>query len=252
MKNIILSPPFGYWLLTDWATSVVGTFTLAERKGKWFQTIRTLRPIKGGWRNQIGLRNSGLQNESTIKRIKNLQSKQKIILSVHASNDGEWEDMYEALNYCQLTDSVLELNVSCPNVHNTSVSTHVLELFQNTFTTVIVKLPPILEEGMELYRQAKEANIIDFHCCNTIPTTKGGISGTPLKPLSLRMIRKIREEDTYCHIIGGGGIYTPEDVHEYMDAGVDSFSLATIFFTPWKIKKVVEEINKVSRYDKKI
>lgn len=40
-------------------------------------------------------------------------------------------------------------------------------------------------------------------------------------------------------MIAGGGIYGPQQLRQYQRAGAQHFSLATIWFTPWRVAKVV-------------
>ncbi|MCM2305379.1 MAG: quinone-dependent dihydroorotate dehydrogenase [Elusimicrobia bacterium] len=54
----------------------------------------------------------------------------------------------------------------------------------------------------------------------------GGLSGRPLKILSTELVRKVRSMTT-LPIIGVGGIETPEDARERLDAGADLVQLYT-------------------------
>ena len=79
---------------------------------------------------------------------------------------------------------------------------------------MVVKLPPIRWEVMA--RQAVEAGVRVFHCCNTLPVAGGGMSGRPLKPVSQQVVSEMRAaygED--LTLIGGGGIYDAE-THELL------------------------------------
>ena len=80
---------------------------------------------------------------------------------------------------------------------------------------------------------------------NTIPTEKGGISGRQLKEVNLPLVEKVANMGLQgTAIIAGGGIYSPQDVRDYRNAGVTSYSLSTIWFTPWKVPSVYKEIMK--------
>ena len=59
---LFISPPFGNYIDLPKSIPIKGSFTLNERKGKWFQIFKTLRFDKyyNGWRNKIGLRNPGI------------------------------------------------------------------------------------------------------------------------------------------------------------------------------------------------
>ena len=58
---LYISPPFGNYLPYKNAVRIRGTFTWKRRKGLLYHTARSLRPVKGGWRNQIGFRKKGIK-----------------------------------------------------------------------------------------------------------------------------------------------------------------------------------------------
>jgi len=97
---------------------------------------------------------------------------------------------------------------------------------------VVVKLPPIHYEL--IVEQARAAGVRAFHCCNTLPIPAGGISGVPLKPLSLRCIRFLRatQAGDQLVLIGGGGVYTVADIETYAAAGADHVALGTKTMNP--------------------
>lgn len=239
MKDVILSPPIGSWLKLSWATSVVGTFTYRKRQGKWLQGLKTIRSTNGGWVNKVGLKNPGLENPDMIYKIIKLKDS---IISIHGFSYDEWLLLCNWFLKDVLRHLTLELNVSCPNVITTEVDPRIFEMFSTQFENVIVKLPP---NNIDIFRSAYANGIRSFHCCNTLPTNKGGESGSVLKPFSLKMIEQIRKEVDDVNIIGGGGIYTPTDIDDYLLAGADKISLSTVFFTPWKVlplKRKIEEL----------
>lgn len=92
--------------------------------------------------------------------------------------------------------------------------------------------------GKSLYDQG----IRYFHLCNTLPTPKGGMSGKVLKPYSLQAIEEFRKWKD-VKLIGGGGITSLKDVEDYIQAGADHVSVASMLFNPlnWlKLKNFVE------------
>jgi len=232
IKKIIISPPFGNYIERPWATSVKGTFTVARRPGRFRRLILTLRPIRGGWVNKIGLRNPGLRSVKVFNP-KHIYS----ISSVNSSN--EWYELYDAIP----NGIPVELNVSCPNVDFIhGIPNKIFHLFSTTSPLVILKIPPT-HDGLLLTYRAYDNGIRYFHASNTIPSEYGGESGRNLKELNLLLIDELRKQfNDNIKIIAGGGIYTPEDIDMYMDKKADYFSLATIWFTPWKVKYVRDHI----------
>ncbi len=116
LKDAIISPPFGTYIEADWATPVIGTFTYERRPGnKVWRAIKTLRPIKGGWVNNIGLRNPGLQKmdagpSSYFDYLHHLPH--SAIVSIHGSNDEEWNDIFNWIKMHNLSHLIWELNIS--------------------------------------------------------------------------------------------------------------------------------------------
>ena len=232
-KRIIISPPFGNHLNFDWATSVSGTFTLERRSGLIKQTIKTIRPIKNGWVNRIGFRNKGLKNVRTF-------SNDRIYSCTDISCRSDWKEMLDIL-----PDSIMvEINLGCPNVSRSYITNNILLECNAKFDFVSVKIAPT-NEALRYIEFARGNGIRTIHLCNTIPTKRGGESGKRLKELTLPLIEETKKQFPELSIIGGGGIYEPQDVIDYYNAGADYFSLATIFFTPWKVKKVKKQIDKI-------
>jgi dihydroorotate dehydrogenase len=106
-------------------------------------------------------------------------------------------------------------------------------------------MPPTVDINAKI-QEFIDVGITTFHLCNTIPSPKGGISGYPLQEISLKAVKSAREEfgDTIT-IIGGGGIYTIDDVKKYIEAGADHLSLSTVLFNPIKSRTLIKEIDKL-------
>lgn len=254
MKNIVISPPFGTHINVSWATSVLGTFTYDRRPGsRIWRAIKTLRPIYGGWVNNIGLINPGLSSmiigaDPRCNFFFDLwKNPDSAIVSVHGENDESWRRILYWIEGNGLQELWWELNFSCPNVGETYMEPETYDLFANTCPNLIIKLPPD-DNAVPLMYNAAGSGIQWFHCCNTIKTDRGGESGRKLKELNLPIIEALKYIDTNIKIIGGGGIYTPRDVDQYYNAGADKVSLSTIWFTPWRVPKVKKRIEE--RYGK--
>ena len=230
LKKFIISPPFGNYIHLGCATSVSGTFTAERRKGLIRQVVKTVRPIEGGWVNKIGFRNKG---------IKNVVFRDLRIYSVAGlGGDGDWLSLCETVP----EECMVEVNAGCPNVGSYGISSFALRLFVRKFENPILKVSPT-DGGMLTVCRAYELGFKTVHLANAIPVERGGESGKRLKPISLHMVEQTRELFPDMTIIGGGGIYTPEDLKDYENAGADHFSLSTIWFTPWKVKKLIDSVD---------
>lgn len=232
MKNFVISAPFGNYITNSKCTSVCGTYTLHKR-GSWvkrfYRAITTIRPIKNGWINKIGLQNPGIRSVKIFNPEK--------IYSITAIQSEEWDEL---ISYIP-KEITVELNLSCPNIEQkTDINDHQAIAYINKFQIAIFKLSPT----KEIYSQVDRLVNLGaryIHIANTLSTPKGGESGERLKVFSLEAIKNIRGRYPNIKIIGGGGIYSKQDIALYKKAGADYFSLATIWFKPWKAVQLLKK-----------
>lgn len=244
LKKVILSAPFGNWLRFEGATSTLGTYTWHYRGGllwRAWKVLETLRygPSPGSYVNKLGLPNPGLWSLPPANYSSN-------IISIMGFNASEWQSLAE---YCEMhtVPMAVELNLSCPNVAHSVVVSDALpavDLLLKWGRHVIAKLPPI--DPMALAAPMYAAGVRTFHCCNTIPSPAGGISGAPLKPLSIAAIRLLRERwGESVRIIGGGGVFGSADAADYVAAGADHVSVASALLNPlswYKVTQIIKQL----------
>ena len=231
MRPLIISAPFGNYVQPRGTTATLGTFTLLARPGRVWRILRTVRyyPRLRAWINQIGLRNPGMP--WLVERVKQrrIDCSDKIV-SVHGFNDADW---YTLLDHCStVAPLAVELNMSCPNVGAIEWPADLFTRAVATGLTVIVKLPPVNFDL--LAEHAVDQGVRWFHCCNTLPTPRGGVSGKPLLPVALQCVRTLRRRygQQGLTLIGGGGITTPADLDAFAAAGADHFAVGTKVMNP--------------------
>ena len=230
---IYISPPFGNYISYKNCKRIKGTFTWEKRRGLIKQCIKTIRPVKGGWCNAIGFRNPGMSN---IKRFSGSMRRGRDCYSI-AALDSNWSPFITQIPH----GLPIEINVGCPNVGSYTISDDDIRLFVKHFSELQVKLSPTVD--LDYIKRLHSLGVRNFHLSNTIPTNRGGISGYPLKRINLTLVEKTAAMNLEkLHIIAGGGIYRPQDVIDYRNAGTNSYSLSTIWFTPWRVPSVYDEI----------
>jgi dihydroorotate dehydrogenase (NAD+) catalytic subunit len=223
---LYISPPFGNYFTYKNATPIRGTFTYHRRKGLIWHTARSLRPVKGGWRNQIGFRNAG---------IRSVNFSGQAIYSISAMESAEWNSLLE---YIPAYVS-LELNLSCPNVSFSPIPPDILAQFVSKYPSLQVKVKPSYNEY--LLDRLIDEGVKCIHMSNTISTPMGGISGRQLKEINLHNIERFAKAFN-GRLIAGGGIYDAQDVIDYRNAGASDFSISTVYITkPWHIKEIYEQ-----------
>lgn len=235
-KPILISPPFGNYYNHSLATRVLGSYTLEERPGRTGKVAQFIvdnirHPVKDGWRNRIGLKNPGISSITTLH--------DDVFYSLVGLNPDDWNIMFYSLLEKKRLGSGrinVELNVSCPNVHEYSITRNILERYVEYFD-VSVKVPPDLEKILPLSDMCHEAGVHYLHCSNTLSSEIGGLSGYPLKAINLPIVEKLAQHWT---LIAGGGIYEWQDLLDYARAGASYFSISTLCFHPIKAHKLIK------------
>jgi dihydroorotate dehydrogenase len=230
MKRFLINPPFGNYVEVAGCKRVMGSYTLHRRGGLIMQVAKTLRPIKGGWTNKIGLRNKG---------IKHVRFQSGRIYSIVGLEADDWEVMLPILStQTDVPFLHLELNLGCPNVHEYGIDRHTLEHYCH-WHAVSVKLPAT-DAIDEVADMAVQSGANQLHCSNTLPTPAGGESGRRLKEWNLPVVERLAKRYPSIPIIAGGGIYSAQDVKDYENAGASHFGLSTVWFTPWRVPAILK------------
>ncbi|MEA3505732.1 MAG: quinone-dependent dihydroorotate dehydrogenase [Bacteroidota bacterium] len=173
-----------------------------------------------------------------------------------------FEELFDVVDY-------FVINVSCPNVTNLRElqdKEHLLEIITEIKMRneskanpkpILLKISPDLnnEQLDDTIDLIKETNLDGIIATNTTtsrdglktPAAKieeianGGLSGLPLKDRSTEVIQYISEKsNNTIPIIGVGGINTPEDAIEKLEAGADLLQVYTgyIYEGPFMLRKI--------------
>ena len=154
-----ISPPFGNYIKYNDCIRIRGTYTWRRRPGLIKQCIKTIRPIKGGWINAIGFRNSGLCE------IQNIYDND--IYSI-AALDNNWLIFIDYIRNRPNTPKSIEINIGCPNVTEIAdISDYQLERYVEKFPNLTIKLPPTIT--LDYVRSIYQLGVRKFHFSNTLP-----------------------------------------------------------------------------------
>lgn len=214
--------------------------------------------------NAVGLQNPGV--EHFIKDdLPFLKDKGVVIIANVAGNTLEdYQLICRRLN--GLVDMV-ELNISCPNVHAGGMALGIkpqnirevtsLTKAELTKTPLIVKLSPNVESIPVNARAAEEGGADCISLVNTftgmvidlerrkpiIANNTGGVSGAGIKPIALRMVYEAAHAVS-IPVIGMGGIATGRDALEFMCAGAKAVQVGTANFTDsLAMPRIIKEMN---------
>ncbi|MCH5185488.1 MAG: dihydroorotate dehydrogenase [Oscillospiraceae bacterium] len=261
-----------------------GTFGFGEEFGEYADLSEyggicvkglTLKPRAGnrppriaetpsGILNSVGLQNPGVEYfaEHDVPKLKKLDT--NIIANMSGNTTEEYCRMAEILSDTDI--SMIEMNISCPNVKcggmsfgtdAKTVEALTKEVKKYAKKPLIVKLSPNVTSVKEIAAAAESGGADAVSLINTllgmvidVDTRKpvlanntGGLSGPAVRPVAVRMVYEVRNT-VKIPIIGMGGIMSGRDAVEFMIAGADITAIGTgMFIKPDLILSVKKEIS---------
>lgn len=162
--------------------------------------------------------------------------------------------------------SVLEMNISCPNIKKGGIEFGTVPEVAYRLTKacvevseipIVVKLTPNVADIVAMADAVKQAGAIGVSLINTITgmaidvrtrrsriaTTYGGLSGPAIKPVALRMVHQVAQALPGFPICGMGGIISGEDALEFLLAGAHCVQAGTINFSePAAALRITDEL----------
>ena len=215
--------------------------------------------------NAIGLRNPGIETAVREWTPQWAEWNATVIFSFAAHSVGEFGEMAAIANHA-VGLSALELNLSCPNIENGAMFSHSPALTRDAVAAVkahnplplLAKLSPNVPDITEIARAAVNGGADALTICNTMPAMRidtetrrptlgnitGGLSGMPLRPISLALVyqtaqalQEMGRDDV--PIIGVGGIFNAQHAIEYLLAGASAVQIGSANLVnlnaPWQI-----------------
>ena len=202
--------------------------------------------VYGGMLNAIGLANPGIDDVISNKLPLLKQYNTEVIANIAGNTI---EDYVEVARRLSEDESIkaLELNISCPNVHQGGIAfgTNPESAYEITSRVkaaskkpVYVKLSPNVSDIVSIAKAVEKAGADGITMINTlvgmrfnIKTGKpiiangtGGYSGPAIFPVALRMVHQVSKA-VKIPVIGMGGISSAHDVIEMMVAGASAVAI---------------------------
>ncbi|MDR3306527.1 MAG: dihydroorotate dehydrogenase [Endomicrobium sp.] len=241
---------------------VTKTITLEPRFGNVQPRIAE---VASGMLNTIGLQNIGVKAfvEEPLDNLCKIGV--PVMVSVAGAAVNEYVETVKTLS-ARSGVSAIELNLSCPNLKKNIVC-HDLPLMQDVVKSVkkvakvpvIAKLSPLVADISEFALAAQNAGADGVTLANAYPamaidiktfkpklsTVKGGMSGTCVKPMSVRCVYDAYQ-NIKIPIIGCGGIMIGEDAVEFMLAGASVISVGSAsLLSPENLIKIIDGIEEI-------
>lgn len=271
MKNPVMtaSGTFGYGIefedvvdLTAIGGIIVKGTTFQPRQGNDYPRMAE---TPSGMLNCVGLQNKGVQYfcETIYPKIRKIDT--QMIVNVSGSSPEDYARCAACVN--DLEDiNAIELNISCPNVHDggmafgvtTEGASSVVRAVRKAYNkTLIVKLSPNVTDIVSIAKAVEAEGADSVSLINTLMGTAidiekrrrmlsigtGGLSGPCVKPVALRMVYQVAKA-VNIPVIGLGGISCATDAIEFIMAGASAIEIGTAnFLDPSISANVAQGIN---------
>lgn len=261
---------YGYEFAELYDINCLGTFSFkgTTKEPRFGNPTPRIAECKSGMINSVGLQNPGV--EAVVKEELPLLKKcfdKKVIANVGGFSAEEYVYVASMLDKEEQV-GILEINISCPNVHNGGMSfgtdpSSAYEITkkvkENTTKPVYIKLTPNVTDIVSVAKAVEEAGADGISMINTllgmridlnkrkpvIANKMGGFSGDAIFPVALRMVYQVYEA-VKIPIIGMGGVSSAKAVIEMMLAGATAVQIgAANLVNPYICKEIIEDLPKV-------
>ena len=258
---------YGYEFAEIYDINCLGTFSFkgTTRDPRFGNPTPRIAECPAGLINSVGLQNPGV--EAVIAR-ELPKLKEVFHKPVMANVSGfSVEDYAYTCEKLDREDQVgwLEVNISCPNVHNGGMAFGVTPegaaevtraVKAVTKKPVIMKLSPNVTDIAAIARSCEAAGADGISLINTVLSMRidlktkkpvvanvmGGLSGPAVFPLALRMVWQVCEAVS-IPVVGMGGVSSAEDVIEMMLAGAAAVEVgAANLVDPCACQKIVRDL----------
>ena len=243
------------------AISVKGT----TREPRFGNPAPRIAETEGGMLNAVGLQNPGIDQvlAEELPRLRELYTK-PIIHNISGFSLDEYVECCAKADASPHTD-LIEVNVSCPNVHHGGMSfgTDPNMVYDVTRAVkavckkpVYLKLSPNVTDIVSIAKACAEGGADGLSLINTLmgmridlkrrapilANTTGGLSGPAVFPVALRMVWQVYEA-VDLPIIGMGGVSSAEDAGAMMLAGATAVQVGAANLTdPMACKRIIDDL----------
>lgn len=250
--------------------NMLGSFSFkgTTKDARFGNPTPRIAECKNGMINAVGLQNPGVHHviEHELPEMKKYFNK-KVIANVSGFSVEDYAYT------CELLDKedqvgILEVNISCPNVHGGGMSfgtdpacaaevTKAVKAVTNK--PVFIKLSPNVTDIVSIAKACEAAGADGICLINTmlgmridlkrrqpvIANKMGGFSGDAIFPVAVRMVYQVSKACS-VPVMGCGGVSSAKDVIEMMMAGATAVQVgAANLVNPYACKEIIEALPKV-------
>ena len=261
---------YGYEFAELYDINCLGTFSFkgTTREPRFGNPTPRIAECPDGMLNAVGLQNPGVDAviAQELPRLAKCFHK-PVMANVSGFSVNEYVEVCEKLD-AQSQVGWLEVNISCPNVHGGGMSfgtdpkmaAEVTRAVRNvTKKPLILKLSPNVTDICAIAKACEDAGADAISLINTLLAMRidlrrrapllangtGGLSGSAVLPVAVRMVYQVYEAVS-IPIVGMGGVTRAEDVLELMLAGATAVQVgAANLVNPWACRELVDKLPEV-------
>ena len=258
---------YGYEFAELYDINCLGTFSFkgTTKDARFGNPTPRIAETPSGMINSVGLQNPGVDAviAEELPRLKKCFNK-PVMANIGGFSIEEYTFVAEKLDKEDQV-GLLEVNISCPNVHNGGMSfgtspemaAKVTKAVKEvTKKPVYIKLSPNVTDIVSIAKACEDAGADGISLINTllgmridlrkrkpiIANKMGGFSGSAILPVALRMVYQVYDA-VKIPIIGMGGVTTASDVIEMMLAGATGVQIgAANLVNPYACKEIIDEL----------
>lgn len=253
----------------------LGSFSFkgTTRQARFGNPTPRIAECPAGMINSVGLQNPGVEHvlQYELPEIATYFHK-LVIANVGGFSVAEYAETCAMLDQAKQV-GLLEVNISCPNVHKGGMgfgttpeaAAEVTRAVKAVTTKpVYMKLSPNVTDIVSIAKACEEAGADGICLINTlmgmridrktrrpvIANRMGGYSGAGIFPVALRMVYQVYEA-VQIPIIGMGGVRSAGDVIEMMLAGATAVEIGAANLTdPFVCRDIVRDLPQVMEADR--
>ena len=258
---------YGYEFAEIYDINVLGTFSFkgTTKAPRFGNPTPRIAECNAGMINSVGLQNPGVEKviSEELPKLAKVFNK-PVMANVSGFSVEEYAYTCEKINECEQVGWI-EVNVSCPNVHNggmsfgtepAAVEKVVKAVKAVTTKPIIIKLSPNVTDIVSIAKACEDAGADGISLINTllgmridlktkkpvIANKMGGFSGSAIFPVAVRMVYQVANA-VNIPVVGMGGVSSAEDVIELMLAGATAVEVgAANLIDPCVCRNIINDL----------
>lgn len=258
---------YGYGMTEFYDINILGSISFkgTTRDARYGNPLPRVAECREGMINAVGLQNPGIDAviAEELPKMREVFHK-PIIANISGFSIEEYVECCKKITSEEQV-AIIELNVSCPNVHGGGMSfgtsadsvAEVVRAVKKVVTKPLyVKLTPNVTDIVSIAVAAEKAGADGICLINTmlgmridtktrkpiIANKMGGFSGAAVFPVAVRMVYQVAKACS-IPVIGCGGVESASDVIEMMMAGASAVEVgAANLRNPYACKEIIEAL----------